>query len=550
MGYFYDKYVRNRTIIHMTTELIIIDQQQLHYENDILKITALGGVRLEGLDRLRVTLRMEIKDSPRPPVRHNLDLYNDNQLEKFIRKCAEKLETGTTVIAASISELTTLLEGYRLEQLKLLQKEETSIKKLKPEERTTAIENLQHENLMGQTLVDLADTGIQGEEDNMQILWYVMTSRKTQDPLSLICLARSGTGKSYLMEKVAYCIPEEDRREHTQFSGNSLYYFKREEIKGTVFLIEDLDGAQAVMFPMRELQSKKRISKTVTVKDRDGQLKTVTLIVEGPVSVIGCTTREKVYEDNANRAILIYLDDSKEQDERVMYYQKQLRAKLVNRQKEKSVQEKLQNMQRVLEPVMVVNPYAVLIDLPKEIFKPRRSLPLLLGFIEAITFYHQYQREHKTDETSKETFIEVHPKDIESAFKLLREVLFRKSDELSGASRDFYEWLKTFIQNRNLTQFYASDIRRENRIHPRTLGRYLQELTDFGLLQVAGGNKHRLGYSYKIIVQRDYRALQDSISEQIDQVLQKINVVYKELQKSPKPQRQKPARSLPEVVSQ
>ena len=41
----------------MERELIIIDQQQLQYENEILKITVLGGVRLEGLDRLRVTLK-------------------------------------------------------------------------------------------------------------------------------------------------------------------------------------------------------------------------------------------------------------------------------------------------------------------------------------------------------------------------------------------------------------------------------------------------------------------------------------------------------------
>jgi hypothetical protein len=531
-------------------QLHVIDPQQIEYENDLLKLTILGGVKLEGLDRLRVTLRIEVSNNPRPPVRHNLDLYNDNQLEKFIRKCAEKLETGTTVIAASISELTTLLEQYRLQQLKLIQTEETNIKKLSPAERTTAIENLQQENLMQQTLEDLQETGIQGEEDNMQIVWYVMTSRKTNDPLSLICLARSGTGKSYLMEKVAYCIPDEDRREHTQFSGNSLYYFKREEIKGTVFLIEDLDGAQAVMFPIRELQSKKRISKTVTVKDKDGQLRTVTLIVEGPVTVIGCTTREKVYEDNANRAILIYLDDSKEQDERVMQYQKQLRAKLVNKQREKLLQEKLQNMQRVLEPVMVVNPYAVLIDLPKEMFKPRRSLPLLLGFIEAITFYHQYQREHKTDEASKETYIEVHPIDIEAAFTLLKEVLFRKSDELSTATRDFYEWLKQFITNKKLKQFYGSDIRKENRIHPRTLSRYLQELTDFGLLQIAGGNKHRTGYSYKIITGRDYKTLQDSISKQIEEVMQKIWEAHNERIKQPKPQRQKPSRQLTEIVSQ
>lgn len=91
-------------------ELIIIDQQQLSYENDLLKITVLGGIRLEGLDRLRVTLKAEVQQSPRPPFRHTVDLYNDTQLEKFIRKCAEKLETGTTIITASLSELTEKLE--------------------------------------------------------------------------------------------------------------------------------------------------------------------------------------------------------------------------------------------------------------------------------------------------------------------------------------------------------------------------------------------------------------------------------------------------------
>ena len=76
----------------MANELIIIDQQQLQYENEILKLTVLGGIRLEGLDRMRVTIKAELKESPRPPFRHTVDLYNDTQLEKFIRKCAEKLE--------------------------------------------------------------------------------------------------------------------------------------------------------------------------------------------------------------------------------------------------------------------------------------------------------------------------------------------------------------------------------------------------------------------------------------------------------------------------
>lgn len=43
----------------------------------------MGGIRLEGLDRMHVTLKITVEHLT---VRHNLDLYNDNQVEKLIRK--------------------------------------------------------------------------------------------------------------------------------------------------------------------------------------------------------------------------------------------------------------------------------------------------------------------------------------------------------------------------------------------------------------------------------------------------------------------------------
>jgi DNA-binding HxlR family transcriptional regulator len=505
--------------------------EQFIYQNDMLTLSVLGGIRLEGLDRLRVTLKVELNQSSRPAVRHNLDLYNDNQLEKFIRKVAEKHEIGTSVVAASLSELTEGLEAWRLQQIKAQQGQELKARTLTEAERTAAIEHLSIPNLQQQTLHDLQHTGIQGEAENALILWYAMTSRQCHDPLSVICLARSGTGKSYLMEKVAQCMPAEDLRENTQFTGASFYHFKREEIKGKIFLIEDLDGAQEVMFPIRELQTKKRISKTMTVKDKNGQHRAVTLIVEGPVSVIGCTTREKIYEDNANRAFLLYLDDSSEQDQRIMDYQKRHRAGLIDTLEEQQLREKLQTIQRALRPVRIINPYAPLIDLPKEVFKPRRTLPLLLSFIEAVTFYHQYQRQEQADENTGEVFIETEPQDIEYSFQLLRDVLFRKSDELSGAAREFYQWLSQWQQTGKVKQFYASTIRQHIRIHPRTLNRYLQELTEYGLLQITGGNKHRTGYSYKLIPGSTAQALRDSIDEQISKVMEQIHHAHQ--QRSP-----------------
>ncbi|HTN46371.1 MAG TPA: hypothetical protein VL098_08500 [Flavipsychrobacter sp.] len=502
--------------------------EHLSYHNGLLNIDILGGVKLEGLDRLRVTLKLCLPESSVPPVRHNLDLYNDTQTEKLIRKTAERLEIGTTVVTASLAELTEALERYRLKKIEEQQTDLPQPMPLSEAERDTAIAHLQHADLMEQTLKDLKATGIQGEPENSLILKLAMTSRKMHDPLSVVCLAKSGTGKSYLMERVALCIPDEDKREQTQFSGNSFYYFKREEIRGKIFLIEDLDGAQEVMFPIRELQTKKRISKTVAHKGRDGKLQTITLVVEGPVSIIGCTTKEQLYEDNANRAILIYLDSSKEQDERIMSYQKQLRAGLIDTGREQDIRTKLQHMEKALQPVKVINPYAPLIDLPQEVFKPRRTLPMLLSFIEAITFYHQYQRTYKPEPSTGEVYIETNPEDIAWAFELLRETMFRKSDELPGALRTFYEWLKPWAADKGLDKFYGAEIRKENRLHPRTLQRYLSELTEYGYIKHLGGSKYKSGYQYSIEPEQSEAQLSASITRQIEAVLDNIHKAQQE----------------------
>jgi len=118
-------------------------------------------------------------------------------------------------------------------------------------------------------------------------------------------LSRSDSGKTYLQERVSDLIPAGDKIEITQ---NAFYYFKQDELKHKLLLVEDLDGAETSLYPLRELQSKRRITKTVTLKDNKGNLKTVTVMVDGPVSVSGCASQEKLYEDNANRCLLLYVD--------------------------------------------------------------------------------------------------------------------------------------------------------------------------------------------------------------------------------------------------
>ena len=72
---------------------------------------------------------------------------------------------------------------------------------------------------------------------------------------------------------------------------------------------------------------------------------------------------------------------------------------------------------------------------------------LLLLFTETITFYHQYQRELKTDPHTGERYIETTVEDIEQAFSLLETTLLKKSDELSNACRSFFELFKESPQS-------------------------------------------------------------------------------------------------------
>ena len=165
----------------MSKKLNCTNPESLIYENELLKLTVLGGIKLEGLDRMRVTLKIESKNSNVPPVRHNLDLYNDNQTEKLIRRTAEKLEIGTSVIAASLAELTGQLEEYRMHQIKENQPKPYEPPRLSNDERKSAETFLQSRDLLQKTNELIGQSGVVGEETN-RLIMYLIFSRKRPQP--------------------------------------------------------------------------------------------------------------------------------------------------------------------------------------------------------------------------------------------------------------------------------------------------------------------------------------------------------------------------------
>jgi predicted transcriptional regulator len=514
------------------------------YCTEELGFTILGGIRMDGLDRLRVTIRIEVvnrkfehyqnnPDLAALPLNHNLDLYNDVQVEKLIRKAAERLEVGTLQITKSIADITRQLELYRLQQLEQQQtKAEKQKKILSAAEREEATVFSSEKDLLKRTNDLIGKSGVIGEEKNRMRMFIIFLTRLMENPLHIISFGSSGAGKSHLQEKVAELIPEEDKVPSTSFTSNALYYMGEYDLQHKIILIEDMDGAEPVLYALRELISKKHIIKLVPQKDSKGVTKTMVFKVKGPVTVAGCTTQERIYEDNANRSFLIYIDESKEQDEKIMEYQRSISAGKINKTEENRIKEFLQNVQRIMQPVKVINPFAEFLKIPDEVLKPRRSNAHYLHFIEAITFYKQHQREKQTDKVTGEIFIETTLEDIAEANELMKDVLLRKADELSGATRNYFEQLKALLQEQKQSTFTNKEIRKALRLPGTTVRRYHNELLQNGYIKLQESKKQK-GYCYEIVSYEEYNQLQNKITVVLDEILNQLRATKPAVSQNP-----------------
>jgi predicted transcriptional regulator len=231
---------------------------------------------------------------------------------------------------------------------------------------------------------------------------------------------------------------------------------------------------------------------------------------------------------------LIYLDETEEQDQRIMDYQRRSSAGKINKHEEEKAANLLQNCQRLLEPIKIVNPFAELLQIPKEVFKPRRTNNHYLQFIEAVTFYHQHQRAQKVDEETGELFIETTLEDVEEANKLLKQILLRKSDNLTGACRNHFEKLKLYLIGAKQKQFTNREISQLFRIPITTVKRYHLDLMLSGYMK-AEKQKGSKSYFFEVVSYEEYNELQKQVNTVLDASLEELkkNLAAEEKPKSP-----------------
>ncbi len=496
------------------------------YNTKELKFTLLGGISIKQLDRMRVTLRISRTPqlSPLHSIRQNIDLYNDGEIEKYIRRTAERLEMGTGQINSPLYALIEQLEKYRLYKRER-QKQQTIRKELSAEEKAAAITRLKQPDLIVWLRAQIEKTGLVNEEDNGLLLFLIFLTRHFKDPLHALVHGLSGSGKTHLLKSIIRLVPPEVVYTTTAITENVLFYPPYKAFwKHKILLLEDLDGSYSALLPLREFMSNQYISKLSTEHDpKSGEFKQKFLEAEGPVCIAGATTKDKLYEDNANRSFIIHVNESKSHKNKIMAYQNKIEAGLIDEHQIHDIATLICNMQRILKPVKVINPYAMELRLPDYVFKPLRTNTHYLTLIRVITYFHQYQLPvKKTRQGTK--YIATTLDHIAIANTLSKKILLRKSDELGGQLRGFFEALKKMVQASENPNFYAKDIRIKLRMHPMKINRYLRDLEMRSYIAKTGGNQKK-GYEYEVKIWDDYDILKDGINL-LDKILTGLKKKY------------------------
>ena len=361
-------------------------------------------------------------------------------------------------------------------------------------------------------------SGIVGEQDSRLLLFIIASSYKTKHPLHAIVQGSSGSGKTHLISKIADLMPQEDVLRFTRITESSLYNWGEYELVGKLLIIEDLDGLkEEAMFAMRELISNQRLSSSVSIKDKKGNIKAVKKEVRGVFSSLSATTKGEIYEDNMSRSFLLAVDESSEQSRRIIAYQNQKYAGEVSFESEEKNKHFLQNIIRNLVAYHVINPFATQLELPEEVHKIRRLNEMFQSIVRQITLINQQNRQF-TEDGKLITQVE----DLKQATEVLFESIILKVDELDGSLRQFFEKLKAYLskkahkENANGSEidFTQREIRQAFNMSKAQCSRYMNSLIELEYLTSKyAGNLRKI--AYRVDYWDDYQKLRQTIKEKI-----------------------------------
>ena len=484
--------------------------QEERYEKTPAGFTVRYGERrydLRGITKEGVKLKATIKAVRRQGEKERfhldtVDLYSNRSRSAFAKAAAALFSEKEETVIDDMAALIGLAETWQPDPI-----EKTPAHQVTPSDEHEALDLLKDPSLFSRILADFETIGVTGEDANKLMGYIAATSRKLDEPLSVLIQSRSAAGKSTLQDAVISLIPEEDAVKYTRLTGQALFYKEEDSLVHKLLAIEEEHGARDASYSIRNIQSSKYLSIAATGKDPlTGKLRTEEYRVKGPVALMITTTEVDLDYETSNRFITLTIDESKEMTERILAKQREQETLegLIKKADTDRITKRHHNAQRMLRPLQVVNPYAGYLSYPSESLRARRDHKKYLTLIKAIAFLHQYQREVKTIGRDDEVipYIEVTLDDIEKANGLASEILGRSLDELSPPSRALLSMVRDMVKARcrdpREYHFTRKDIREWSRWSDFQIKCHIRQLEDLEYVYSVAGKKGK-EYVYELL---------------------------------------------------
>jgi hypothetical protein len=324
--------------------------------------------------------------------------------------------------------------------------------------REEAEEVLRNPDLLQRVAEAIRTQGVAGEEDTALCVYLIGTSTQLPRPLAGIVRGPSTSGKSYVVQQVGGMFPPEVVLIATSLTTNALYYFPsgtlrhRFVIAGERSRVEDDDQAEATR-ALREMIESGRLSKAVPVKIGD-RYQTDLIEQEGPIAFIETTTAAHIFDEDANRCLMLSTDEREDQTKRILAATGASAAGKREGDPER-VRAVHHALQRMLPRLDVVIPFAESVSelYPTSRLEARRELRHLLQLVKAIALLRFRQRQRRKSGEIVATLA-----DYEDATRLAAGPLGTATSGVSKGAERFLTHLESEFALREFTTTEAKAI--------------------------------------------------------------------------------------------
>ncbi|MCC6131764.1 MAG: toprim domain-containing protein [Acidobacteria bacterium] len=472
----------------------------------------ISGVRELFSSNLRVNVRAEVEGRR---YIDNVDLYSARSRAVFASNLAALGGLDLSRVERDLEAILDHLESERDSRLAAADNEPLS---MSDEDKALGMSFLRDPALVDRILEDLDTLGYVGEEENKLLVYLAATSRRMDDPISVLIVSESAAGKSLLIETVRRLMPPEEVIAATSLSDQALHYLPEDALLHKFLVMGEAVHSFAVEHQVREMLSGRELSRLVTLKDeKTGELGSRMVRKSVMVSCALSTTNAEVNPENASRFFVVGADESEAQTEAIFRRQREkytLDRYEAGRPSGEAVIRRHHAAQRLLISRAIVNPFAAVLAFPSRLMRSRRDHERFLDLIAAVCFVRQYLKEEKEGRGVR--FIECDIEDYRIAYRVMGRVMAATYGSIPQQALAVYEAVRILARGKAQLQgvrpeevsIGQRELREASGMSAMRVKRAMRLLVDYEYLIPEGNRRRgsRLGY----------RLLHDEEAQKID----------------------------------